>query len=445
MQPWTLPIEARRAVETIRHADLVLGISSFNNERTISHVIEACHQGLTKYFPQMTSVIVVCDTASTDRTREAVFSSRIHRDSLVFLPIPLTSSHRLSFPYHGSPGKGTAYRTAFEVSRQMKARSCTLVDGDLRSITPEWVDLLIRPILFSGYDFVAPNYHREKYEGGITSSIVYPLTRALYGRRIRQLTGGEFAVSPRVIECYLSRDIWEEDVARFGIDIWMTTVAIAEGFRVCQSILGAKIRDSRPAGADLTSMLAQILGTVFTLMGEYAHIWRKQVTSRPVPRFGFKFDLGPGFRIPQVARMIAAFRLGARELEDIWRAGMQPDTFGMIRTVSSGDKGNSAFQIPDELWTKTIYELAAAYRNNPLLRRPLLQSMTPLYLGRMASFVKETETLGALEIEERTEQLCSHFERLKPYLLMLWDGSKNNSASSHPNTPAEASFAATWR
>jgi hypothetical protein len=99
--------------------------------------------------------------------------------------------------------------------------------------------LLIRPILFGGYDFVAPYYQRHKYDGTITNSIVYPLTRMLYGLSVRQPIGGEFGVSARLIGRYLECEDWETDVARFGIDIWMTTIAIAEGFRVCQSFLGA--------------------------------------------------------------------------------------------------------------------------------------------------------------------------------------------------------------
>jgi len=63
---------------------------------------------------------------------------------------------------------------------------CVVVDSDLRSITPEWVELLAGPILIKGYDYVAPHYLRHKYDGTITNSVVYPLTRALYGKRVRQ-------------------------------------------------------------------------------------------------------------------------------------------------------------------------------------------------------------------------------------------------------------------
>jgi hypothetical protein len=53
-----LPPEAQHAVETIKQADIVIGIPSFNNARTIGHVVKACYAGLSKYFPELSSVVI---------------------------------------------------------------------------------------------------------------------------------------------------------------------------------------------------------------------------------------------------------------------------------------------------------------------------------------------------------------------------------------------------
>ena len=79
------------------------------------------------------------------------------------------------------------------------------MDSDLRSITPEWIELLLGPVLEHGFDYVAPLYLRHKYDGTITNSIVYPLTRSLYGREVRQPIGGEFGFSGRLASHYLRR------------------------------------------------------------------------------------------------------------------------------------------------------------------------------------------------------------------------------------------------
>jgi hypothetical protein len=252
---------------------------------------------------------------------------------------------------------------------------------------------------------------------------VYPLTRALYGLQVRQPIGGEFGVSPGVIDCYLRKDVWGTEVARFGIDIWMTTVAIAEGFRVCQSFLGAKLHDAKDPGADLSAMLQQVVSSVFDLMLEYESVWRKRTDSIPAPLFGFRFDVGLEPIQVDVTRMLNTFQRSGQELGEIWKIALQPATLNKIRSLASVGPGQGrSFHMDDELWAKVVFEFSYAYSRNRLVRGQLLQSLTPLYLGRVASFVLETEKLVSHEVEERIEQLCTSYERLKPYLIALWQG-----------------------
>jgi len=422
-----LPDEARRAAEDIRRADLVIGIPSYNNARTIGHVVRAAYAGLAKYFPNSTAVVINSDGGSTDNTREAVLSAQVEYSHLMLVSTPLVAAHRLSFPYHGVPGKGSAFRMVFQMAQTLEAKACAVVDSDLRSITPEWIDLLLRPIVSANYDFVAPYYSRHKYDGTITNSIVYPLTRMLYGVSVRQPIGGEFGVSARLIRRYLERQDWETDVGRFGIDIWMTTIAIAEGYRVCQSFLGAKLHDAKDPGSDLSAMLLQVVGSVFTLMQEFAPAWQNRVGSTPAELFGFRFDVGLDPVQVNVERMLRAFRLGCAELGEIWTITMDPRTLAAVRTLAdsvedSGRESGRKFHLDDELWAEVVLEFACAYQRHPIARSQILRSLTPLYLARVASFVRETEILSAAEVEDRIEQLCLTFEHLKPELIARWNG-----------------------
>jgi hypothetical protein len=416
-----LPKGALSALASVREADIVIGIPSYNNAGTIGHVVRAAHAGLVKYFPQFTGVIVNSDGGSTDATAEIVLSSQLEDTHLLMLATPLKPVHRLSFPYHGIPGKGSAFRLIFQMAAQMKAKACAVVDSDLRSITPEWIDLLIRPLLFGGFDFVAPYYHRHKYDGTITNSIVYPLTRALYGRRLRQPIGGDFGVSAAMFSRYLAREDWETDVARYGIDIWMTTIALAEGFRVCQSFLGAKLHDAKDPGSDLSAMLQQVVGSVFALMHEYDSAWMPVTGSQGVDLFGFRYDVGLDPIAVNVERMLGAFRRGCEDLREIWAIALRPQTLTGVLDLGRAAEGAS-FRLADELWVRLIYEFACAYRQKPLERTHLLRSLTPLYLAKVASFVMESQDMYAAEVEQRIEKLCCQFEDLKPYLIDLWLG-----------------------
>jgi hypothetical protein len=121
--------------------------------------------------------------------------------------------------------------------------------------------------------------------------------------------------------------------------------------------------------------------------------------------------------------MAAAFRRGCKELDDVWKIALQPQTLAEIRRLSCDSAGGGVtLRLEDDLWTKVVFDFSWAYRSNPVARGQLLPALTPLYLGRVASFVRETESLGAHEVEERIERLCVSYERLKPYLISLWKG-----------------------
>lgn len=416
-----LQADIRRKLAELGEADLVVGIPSFNNARTISHVVRAVQAGIAKYFPDHKAVIVNSDGGSMDGTQEIVHRAAPDDYRTLLARHPVYPVHRIVTPYHGIPGKGSALRTVFEIAAALNARACAVVDSDLRSIEPSWMDLLLSPVLSEGFDFVAPLYKRHKYDGTITNSIVYPMTRSLYGLRVRQPIGGDFGFSGRMARHYLEQDVWETDVARFGIDIWMTTSAITGGFKVCQAFLGAKIHDAKDPSMDLSQMLVQVVSSVFDLMGAHEAVWKDIRGSRPVPLFGMEHTVGLEEVRVDTARMIRNFRLGVEELKDVWAAAFPPQMIERLEALEHQDPGH--FQFPVALWIKVLHEFAIAYHRRAMDRGHLLQSLTPLYMGRIASFVLETATASADEVEAIHESICSLFETMKPELVWKWDQS----------------------
>jgi glycosyltransferase involved in cell wall biosynthesis len=343
----------------------------------------------------------------------------LHDYEALLIPQRVSSIEKIVTPYHGIPGKGSAFRTVFEIAKELDVKACAVVDSDLRSITPEWIDLLIRPVLEKGYDFVSPYYLRHKYDGTITNSIVYPLTRALYGLQVRQPIGGDFGFSGEMAKFYLTQDVWESDVARFGIDIWMTTTAIASGFRVCQSFLGAKIHDAKDPGADLSAMLYQVVSAVFELMEEYPHVWKDVSGSMPTELFGFRYDVGLEPIHVDIERMIDQFELGLKELTPLWEAFVTKETLDYLQGIRPRPWEN--FSIPVERWAEIIYSFSLAAHKKIFPREHLIKSLTPLYLGRVASFIVQTLQSSAREVERIIEDSCLVFEEKKEFLINNWD------------------------
>jgi glycosyltransferase involved in cell wall biosynthesis len=409
-------------IEEIQEVDILVGIPSYNNSRTISHVVRAINAGLAKYFPNSKCVLVNSDGGSNDGTPDLVSHTDVGDLEMILVDHPVYLISKIVTPYHGIPGKGSAFRTIFKIAEKLKAKACCVVDSDLRSITPEWIELLLGPIVDKGFDYVAPLYSRHKFDGTITNSIVYPMTRAMYGKRIRQPIGGEFGFSGKLASHYLTKNVWDSDVARYGIDIWMTTTAIGDGYKVCQSYLGAKIHDAKDPGADLSAMFTQVVSSLFTYLELYANIWKGITSSEAVPTFGFTFEVGLEPVNVNVERMINAYKLGIDALLPILERILPNDEIKELQNLTQKD--HTSFYLPDELWVKIVFRYAIAYHRRVWTVEQLMKSMIPLYMGRTASFVIANMNSSADEVEGNIESLCQSFENQKPLLLKDWENHK---------------------
>ncbi len=400
--------DARKKIEKIGYADIVVGIPSYFSQDTISHVIETVAKGLEKYYPDKKALIFVSDGGSTDDTREeaeAVDISQYNIEKIVTI-------------YRGIPGKGSALRAVFEAARFLKAQAIATFDSDLKSITPEWVKNILSPV-FSGYDYVTPYYLRYKFDGTITNNIAYPLTQTLYGVKIRQPIGGDFGMSQKLIKDFLDKDIWETDVAKFGIDIWMTTTAIVDGYRICQGRLGAKVHHEKDPSKDLSNMYREVVGTIFNLMEIYQDYWKNITRSRSVPIFGEFIGAKPEpFEIDKEG-LIEYFKIGYNNFAGVWKVILEERDFNIIKKLFM-EEDPDRFEMPVETWIRIVYRYAYHFHITPRQKFKLLNTMIPLYNGKVASTINQLKNKTEEEAEEFYQWQADLFEENKQYLLNLW-------------------------
>jgi hypothetical protein len=397
----------------------MVGIPSFDNAETIGYVVRAATAGMVQYFPDLKPILVNSDGGSPDDTpRVAISTESPEYIEKIILVSPRHKLQRISFTYQGISGKGTAVRALFEVARELRVKAMVMVDSDLRSIVPEWVELLAGPILKGGYDFVTPLYARYKYDGTITNNITYPLTRALYGVRIRQPIGGDFAISGDLVSRYLELDTFDEATARFGIDVWMTHAAINEGFAVCQARLGAKIHDAKDPASDLGPMFRQVVGTLFNLAGHYEDRWLRVRGSHPIPEYGFERVVAPEVVDVSQANLIDAFEAAGLTNRDAWSEMLAREQLERVLAIDCSDR--ESFHFPAELWIRCLYDALVAFHAPGALREKQLAALTPLYFGRIAGFIGETSEMTTDQAERVIEAQAHQFEELKPYLVGRW-------------------------
>jgi len=394
--------------EKIEKVDIAVCIPSYNEADSIAFPTKQANKGLIRYFSDKRSVIINCDNDSPDHTKQAFLDT----------PTEIPKIYLSTEP--GVKGKGNNLKNLFQKVVELKADAVVVVDADLKSITPEWIKHLGEP-LFNDFSYVAPLYVRHKYDGTITNGIAYPLSRALYGRRVRQPIGGDFGFSGKLGQIYLESNIWDEAVANFGIDIWMTTLAFNQSIQMCQSFMGRpKIHRPKDPAASLGPMFRQVVGTIFSMMTHFESFWKKMRYSKPTAIFGFglgEVEMPPKIEV-DTEKLIQKFHKGFDQYHEMWEKLLSNDVYQKLLEIKGMKE--RMFTFPTDLWARVLYDMAVAYRDSICERGLMMDSLIPLYYGKTLAFVKKTKRMSMLHAEEVIEEDCMTFEMTKPYLIRRW-------------------------
>lgn len=399
----------KEKISKIGTADIMVGIPSFKCADTIEYVVKQACKGMLDYYPSFKPIIVNSDGNSPDGTMAVVEKTQVP-----------SRVEKIAFSYSGIPGKGSSLRAIFEVAKALKVKVCIILDSDLRNFKPLIIKNLANPIIEKNYDLVTPLYMRHKYDGTITNSMCYPLTSALYGKEIRQPIAGEMAFSNPLINKFLENEaVWETDVARFGIDIWMTTTALNGGFKIAEANMGTKIHDAKDPGLYLGPMFREVIGTLFSMMKLYEKNWKKVNSMVPVELLGEKIEYEIESIDVNIQNMLENFKKAFEKEKSTIKNIVKNDNFSELEKLSMTD--DEKFDFPDELWIKIAYDYANSYCNSSMDKSKIINSFIPIYFGRTGSFVKKVEHLSTEEAEEQyIKKLKNLFLKMKSYLINSW-------------------------
>jgi hypothetical protein len=401
--------------------DILVAVPTHNHGQTVGPVVQAVRAGLLQYFPRARAVIINADGGSSDGTQDLVRAASINDANVSSDVRALRTLHSISTQYQGGPASGAALHTILAAADLLQARACAVVSPESTTLEPRWVERLLRPLLSDGRDLVLPVYRRHKFDGLLIQNLAYPLTRAIYRCHVREPYPSDFGFSGGLGSHFLVQDIWENAQSRRGTELWLTLLALVEKFKVVQAFLGNKARLENPR-LDLVNAMRSTAGTLFQSMDSYASAWTSGREPLEAPCQGCEpgGDMEP-LRLNR-KRLYEAFRLGAHELEPVFFSILSAETHGGIRQLATAPE--DSFVYSAELWTRTVYEFAAAYHKAVIDRDHIVQALVPLFRGRAFTFLTENHEANSEVLENNIEALCQTFESEKPYLLKLWGGGK---------------------
>jgi hypothetical protein len=407
-----------RQLMSVGEVDLLVAIPTYNNAGTIAQAIQAIEDSYQQNFVRDRVVILNVDGGSSDHTTDAILNMNGRKAGAHRGITSLRTVHRVTTQYGRSPSQGMALRTVLAAADLLRARSCAIVSPATANLDPSWVANLLRPAYRQDFAFVAPLYARTKFQGLLARNLLYPMSRAVFGLRIREMYSDEWGFSGRLATQCLSQGLWGDEAVRARPEAWMAVNAICSGMKCCQSFLGPKTPPPPGSGPDIVETIRQTVGNLFWCFETFQEHWLDRTGTEAVPTFGSDHELTPEDAPASQEKSFELFRSGVRGLDSVLSSILTPYTHAHLREIASFEPDK--FRFGPELWVRTLYEFAASYHRTVIARDHILQALVPLYRGQLYSFLLEHRESPPDEIEADSESLCLEFERQKPYLIERW-------------------------
>lgn len=404
----SLSKSAGRRLRQIGSADLLIGIPTHRNGRTVGEVVDAVLAGIQTYLGGYRIVLMNADGGSSDNT--------VRHFEDAELP---DNVEPLWTEYAGSNGKGLAIRSIFEAASRLKVNACLVMEARAPGIKPEWLPALINPVL-QGDQIVMGCYHRNAYDASLTDNLVYPFLRVFLGADLREPLAGEFCVSGNLATDLAAFDVWETHVARFGVNVWLAIHALTQHLHLAQVDLGYR----GPGGGDPATLAdpryLHTFETLFRMLIVHRRIWMSLTQPVIVPWRGLRAVPSQSPPPPDHRELLwQAFHDGFDNYLEGWRAILQPETLDEVLALLSQPPGELSF--PNELWAKVVYEFATVYNKGEGDPDRAVEALLPIFYARTASYITLSQGLSAPEREPLLQEMLDAFLAQRPYFCEIWE------------------------
>lgn len=401
-----------RQLVSVGEVDLLVGIPSRNDCRTIGKVARAAEEALLRNFRRQRTVLINIDAGSRDGTQQAA------REASVLGTNGFESLRTLrwiSASIGVANGDSAELRAILAAAELLHAKASAVISASTATATPEWIEALLGPVFRDNFDFVAPLYARHRFDGLLTRNLLYPFSRALFGKPMRELRATEFAFSGRLASECLNSVEWEHEGVHSAAETWMAMTAMADSFTCCQSFLGPKPRSSPAAVVDVVR--EAVSGFFWCIESKERH-WLPGIAPQELKTIGPDHQLtNEPVRVDR-KKIFHLYRTGVEELSEILASIVDPDTHAELVRLAAQDE--ATFRFSNALWARTVYEFAAAYHHSIINRSHLVQALIPIYRGRVHSFLTVHRSDDPEDMEADLEDLCQEFLRQKSFFLERW-------------------------
>ncbi|MGZ7099342.1 MAG: hypothetical protein ACXVJ8_12760 [Candidatus Angelobacter sp.] len=311
------------------------------------------------------------------------------------------------------PLAATDFLNAVNATKENEAHTVLMLGPGADSLSTSALRDLANAVSDTTFDLAVPHYSLPPNAGLVNSAILYPLTRALFGSRVRFPLSIDMAFSLRMADRLATTAQRFVNLNQADAILWPVSEAALAGLSVDEIDVGARMLP-QPAEPNINAILSLVTGSLFADIEAKAAFWQRP-RRLPPERHPFPaihaidgdFDIAP---------MVEAFRLAFSNLQEIWSLVLAPNSLLGLKRLSVVEP--SAFRMPENLWARVVFDFLVAYRLRTINRGHLLGALIPLYLAWVAGHINVVKSGTSSEMH--VEAVASAFESDKQYIVSRW-------------------------
>jgi len=230
---------------------------------------------------------------------------------------------------------------------------------------------------------------------------------------------GEFCVSGPTAARLAAADVWETNVARFGVNAWIALYAITEHLRLAQVDLGYRGPSGGEPAMPGDLRFIHTVGTLFRALMVNRRSWMQGMGSVPAPFRGLRAVDRRMEGEEDIAPLLAAFREGGREFATDWQGILAAETLKRVLDLQSAS--DELLSFPIDLWVRVIYEFATVFNKGEGDPDKVVEALLPLYYGRAAVYAREVSQMSLYERDRAVQGFCAAFDAQREYFRQMWE------------------------
>lgn len=311
------------------------------------------------------------------------------------------------------PLAATDFVNAVSAAKENEARTVLMLGPGADSLSTAALRDLANAVSDTTFDLAVPHYSLPPNAGLVNSAILYPLTRALFGSRVRFPLSIDMAFSARMADRLATTAQRFMNLNQADAILWPVSEAALAGLSVDEIDVGARMLP-QPAEPNINAILSLVTGSLFADIEAKAAFWQRP-RRLPPERHPFPTIHTIDGNV-DIAPMVEAFRLAFSNLQEIWSLVLAPNSLLGLKRLSVVEP--SAFRMPENLWARVVFDFLVAYRLRTINRGHLLGALIPLYLAWVAGHINVVKSGTSSEMH--VEAVAAAFESDKQYIVSRW-------------------------